>query len=382
MEATMAKARRAGAGKDHGRRRRVRYAVVGLGWIAQEAVLPAFAKARGNSVLRALVSDDPAKLRTLGRRYEVRHLYGYSDYERCLEEVDAVFIALPNSLHREYTVRAARGGVHVLCEKPMAITEADCRAMVQACARARVKLMIGYRLHLERATLTAVETVRRGRVGEPRLFQSTFGMETEAGNLRLRPGEGGPLYDIGIYCLNAARNLFGSEPVAVFGSHARGKGARFRRCPEMTTAVLRFPGERLASFTCTFGAEAGSSYELVGTKGTLRMEPAYSHSGGLALEITTNGRTKTRSFPPRDQFAPEIIHFSDCVLKGTEPGPSGDEGLRDVRVLEAIERSARSGRPVKLSPARPRRRPRREQEIGRPRGRSPRLVHADDPRPD
>src|SRR5262245_22329093 len=131
--------------------RRVRYAVVGLGWIAQESILPAFAKARQNSELHALVSDDRAKLRILGRKYGVTRLYSYDDYESCLRDVDAVFIALPNSLHREYTIRAARAGVHVLCEKPMAVTERDARAMVRACARARVKLMIAYRLHFEPA---------------------------------------------------------------------------------------------------------------------------------------------------------------------------------------------------------------------------------------
>jgi glucose-fructose oxidoreductase len=360
----------------------VRYAVVGLGWIAQESILPAFAKARENSELAALVSDDPDKLRVLGRKYGIEHLYSYDEYERCLGEVEAVFIALPNSLHREYTVRAARAGVHVLCEKPMAVTESDARAMVRACARAKVKLMIAYRLHLETATLTAIESIRRRRVGEARFFQSSFAMKAEPGNLRLRPGEGGALYDIGIYCLNAARNLFGSEPVEAFGEHFKGKGARFRHAPEATAAVLRFPGERIATFTSSFGAEGKSAYEVYGTKGTLRMSPAYSHTDKLTLKIERDGDTKTRSFPPRDQFAPEILHFSDAILADRNPAPSGEEGLRDVRALAAIERSARRGRPVKLAPLPPMRRPRLEHAIERPRGEKPRLVKADDPRPE
>jgi glucose-fructose oxidoreductase len=355
---------------------------VGLGWIAQESILPAFAKARANSELKALVSDDPVKLRTLGRKYRVASLFTYRDYERCLSEVDAVFIAVPNSLHREYTVRAARAGVHVLCEKPMAVTERDARGMIRACTSAKVKLMIAYRLHLERATLTAIESVRRGRVGDPRFFQSSFPMKAEAGNLRLRPGEGGPLYDVGIYCLNAARNLFGAEPVEAFGEHVKGKGARFRSVPEATAAVLRFPGERVASFTSSFGASGKSTLEMFGTKGTLRMSPAYSHTEKLTLQISRNGNTKTLSFPPRDQFAPEILHFSDAILADRDPAPSGEEGWRDVRVLAAIERSARQGRPVKLAPLAPLRRVRIEHEIHRPAGKKPRLVGADDPRPD
>jgi glucose-fructose oxidoreductase len=360
----------------------VRYAVVGLGWIAQESILPAFAKARANSELQALVSDDPGKLRVLGRKYGVTKLFSYDDYERCLRDVDAVFIALPNSLHREFTERAARARVHVLCEKPMAVTEQDARAMLRACDRAGVKLMIAYRLHFERATLTALDAIRKGRVGDPRFFQSSFAMKAEPGNLRLRPGEGGALYDIGVYCLNAARNLFGSEPVEAFGEHVRGKGARFRHVPETTAAVLRFPGERIASFTSSFGAEGKSTYEVFGTKGTLRMAPAYSHSDRLTLQVTRNGATKTKNFPVRDQFAAEIIHFSDAILNDQKPGPSGEEGLRDVRVLAAIERSAQRRRPVKLARLGPVRRPRKEQEIHRPAGGPHRLVKADDPRPD
>ena len=135
------------------RRGPIRYAVVGLGHIAQVAVLPAFRHAQRNSRLVALVSDDAAKRRKVGKKYRVERTYSYDDYEACLEGVDAVYIALPNSLHAEYTVRAARAGVHVLCEKPMAVTAAECEAMIDACGEQRVKLMIAYRLHFEEVTL-------------------------------------------------------------------------------------------------------------------------------------------------------------------------------------------------------------------------------------
>ena len=110
----------------------------------------------------------------LGRQYDVDRLYSYEEYESCLREVDAVFIALPNSLHREYTERAAAAGVHVLCEKPMAMTEKDCEAMIESCRRAGVRLMLAYRLHFEKANLRAVEMVQAGELGEPRLFGSVF----------------------------------------------------------------------------------------------------------------------------------------------------------------------------------------------------------------
>src|SRR5688500_15706034 len=139
----------------------VRYAVVGLGHIAQVAVLPAFAHAR-NSTLAALVSDDARKRQELARRYRVESTYGYDQFEECLEQVDAVYIALPNSMHAEYTIRAAQAGVHVLCEKPMAVTVEECQRMIAACRKAGVKLMIAYRLHFETLNLAAMEVARRG----------------------------------------------------------------------------------------------------------------------------------------------------------------------------------------------------------------------------
>jgi glucose-fructose oxidoreductase len=361
----------------------VRYAVVGLGWIAQSAVLPAFANARRNSKLVALVSDDAAKLRVVGRRYGVDGLYSYEDYGRCLREggVDAVFIALPNTLHRAYVEAAAEAGVHVLCEKPLATTELDCKAAIDACRAAGVKLMTAYRLHFEKANLEAVATVRSGRLGEPRLFNAVFTNDVEAGNLRLQEGEGGPLFDIGIYCLNAARYLFRSEPEEVFGWHGASEDPRFQECPEMTSALLRFPGGRLATFSCSFGASGAKAYEIVGTKGSLRLDPAFGIAEDLVHHLTRAGRSRSKTFPARDQFAAEILYFSDCVLEDRVPEPSGEEGLADVRVLRAIERSAESGRPVKLSPFARDQRPDLKQEIRRPLAEKPALVGARDPSP-
>jgi glucose-fructose oxidoreductase len=361
----------------------VRYAVIGLGWIAQSAVLPAFRGARRNSKLVALVSDDPTKLRVLGSKYGVDRRYSYEQLPRCLEdpELDAVFVALPNTMHRAYTEAAARAGKHVLCEKPMAMTEADCRAMVDACKAAGVRLMIGYRLHFEKANLAAVEVVQSGRLGEPRLFDSVFVNEVEKGNLRLREGEGGPLYDIGIYCLNAARSVFRSEPFEVTAWHERRSGdPRFAEVPEITAGRLRFPQDRLASFVCSFGGASVSQYDVVGTEGVLRVEPAFEIGQPLAHRLTVKGKAKTTTFPGRDQFAAELLEFSDCILEDREPEPSGEEGLADVRVLQALDESARNGgRPVTLEPFKRSRYPGMDQEISRPVARKPRLVHASEP---
>ncbi|MBW3672187.1 MAG: Gfo/Idh/MocA family oxidoreductase, partial [Acidobacteria bacterium] len=179
----------------------VRYAVVGLGHISQVAVLPAFEHASRNSELSALVSDDKEKLRKLGKKYDVANSHGYDDYEALLAsgEIDAVYIALPNSLHKDFAIKAARAGVHVLCEKPMAVTAEQCRAMIDAAEANGVKLMIAYRLHFEKINMEVAELVRRGVIGEPRFFASSFSQSVVEGDVRLMPLEkgGGSVYDMG-----------------------------------------------------------------------------------------------------------------------------------------------------------------------------------------
>lgn len=354
----------------------VRYAVVGLGHIAQAALLPAFDHARVNSTLAALVSGDATKRRRLSQGYGVP-AYDYEHLERCLDEqqIDAVYLGVPNHLHCEYAVRAARKRVHVLCEKPMAVTSKECEEMIATARRHRVKLMIAYRLHFEKANLEAIDVVRSGKIGEPRLFTSTFTMQVRPGNVRLeREMGGGPLYDIGIYCINAARYIFRAEPVEVLAMTARGRDGRFREVEEGASVILRFPDDRLASFSCSFGASDVSSYRIVGTRGDLRVEPAYEYVDRLGLRLKQGATVKQRRFAKRDQFAPELLHFSSCIQADKEPEPAGEEGLIDVRILEAIYRSAGTGRPVELDLPVRARRPSLRQEVRRPPVRRPRLV--------
>jgi predicted dehydrogenase len=364
--------------------KKVRYAVVGLGYIAQAAVLPAFAHSR-NSELTALVSDNPTKLKKLSKKYSISHTYSYEEYSQCLEsgEVDAVYIALPNHMHRAYTEAAAEAGVHVLCEKPMAVTEEDCRAMIAAAEKNKIKLMIAYRLHFEEANLKAIELVQSGKLGEPRIFDSTFTMQVKPGNVRLqREKGGGTLYDIGIYCINAARYLFRAEPEEVFGTGENSGDPRFREVEESFFATLRFSKGLAATFACSFGAADVSAYTVVGTKGVLRLDPAYELAVGLQHHLDIGGKKKTVRFPKRDQFAPEIIYFSDCIIKNKEPEPSGVEGLQDVRIIRALYRSAQDRSPVRLDNTPPRKRPSTVQEISRPPVRKPELIAAEGPSPD
>jgi predicted dehydrogenase len=359
-------------------RKQIRYAVVGLGHIAQVAVLPAFANARRNSSLAALVSGDPLKLKMLSEKYGVARTCSYEQYDELLKsgDIDAVYIALPNTLHCDYALRAARAGVHVLCEKPMAVTEEECEQMAGAARANRIKLMVAYRLHFERANLEAAEIARSGRIGEPRQFSSTFTMHVVPGNIRVRRDTGGGvLYDIGVYCINAARSLFRDEPIEV---RAMTLGS-LDEVEESVGALLRFPNERVASFVCSFGSAKVSQYRLVGTKGDLVLDPAYEYAGALRHKLTVDGESSERRFAKRDQFAPELLYFSDCVIQNRDPEPSADEGLADVRVVQALYQSAASGRAVELAPYQKHERPSLEQEIRRPPIEKPEVVHVQAP---
>ena len=254
--------------------------------------------------------------------------------------------------------------------------------MIDAARAAKVELMIAYRLHFERANLEAVQLMRAGKIGEPRIFTSEFTMQVKADDIRLRADlGGGPLYDIGIYSINAARYLFRDEPEEVVACSARkGGDRRFGSVDEMTTAVLRFPGDRLATITCSFGAADVSAYRVIGTKGSLRVEPAFNYSQALEHHLTIGERSRHRRFARRDQFAPELLYFSDCILKRRQPEPGGIEGLADVRIIEAILHAVETEKPVRLTRTEPRRRPSMAQEIHRPPGRKVSEVRAESPR--
>ncbi len=358
--------------------RRVRYAVVGLGHFAQSAILPAFQHAK-NSVLTALVSGDAAKRKKLQAHYRVPHALAYEHFDELLQarEVDAVYIALPNHLHKDFTVRAARANVHVLVEKPMAVSVEECREMIDACKKADVKLMTAYRLHFEANNLRSIDLIRKGHIGQPRLFSSTFTMDLREGNVREKPVPGsGPLYDIGTYCINAARGLFHDEPDEVFAFSDSPK----RRRDHQTAAVLHFPNGRLATFAVSFEGFHDSRFEVVGTKGVLEANPAYQHKGALKHTLKVGNRTMHRTFAARDQVAAELVEFSDCILHDRQPEPSGEEGLLDVRVIEALIESTKKHGPVRLPRAHRRVRPsvRQEKRLP-PHHKSPPLVKVASP---
>lgn len=363
------------------KRTTVHFAVVGLGHFAQTAILPAFANAADKAELAALITGDPEKAKKLGRRYTAP-TYDYEQFDDLLAagKINAVYIATPNSEHRKYTEAAARAGVHVLCEKPLAYSVEDAQAMIDACQHAKVHLMTAYRLHFEEGNLDAIKAIQSGKIGEARLFTSIHTMQVDPGNIRtdLSLG-GGPLEDIGIYCLNAARYVFQGEPNEVTAIAIRGKDRRFKEIPEAVSATLRFSKDRLATFLCGFGESKVSEYRVIGTDGVLKMDPAFTWQGDIEQTISRKEKVKTKTFKHRDQVAAELVYFSDCILNNKKPEPSGREGFLDVRIIDALRTSYTEHRTVKIEPLSKKHRPRSSQSIKRKPAKKPKPVKADPP---
>jgi predicted dehydrogenase len=356
----------------------IRYAVVGLGHIAQVAVLPAF-KAAKNSILHSLVSGDAKKLKELSKKYKVENSFSYDEYKECLKDssLDAVYIALPNHLHKKFAILAAEAGKHVLCEKPLAVTVKDAEEIVAACRRNKVKLMTAYRLHLDPTNLKAIELVHSGKIGTPRFFTSEFGHQVKGDNIRAEAIEGGsPLHDLGIYCINASRYIMRAEPTEVFAV-AASPAARLAQIKQTVTAIMKFPGDRLATFLCSFASAGISNFRVIGDKGDLFIENPYEYKGKASVCLTIDEKAKEWDVKIGDQFAAELQYFSDCIIHDRLPEPSGIEGLIDMKIIEALNDSLKIGKPVKLSTPKIKRRPTLSQMIKKAPHSKPKLIHAE-----
>jgi len=331
--------------------KQIGYAIVGAGDLTRHAVLPAFAAATENSRVSAIVGGDRAEAQTLAQGFRAA-AYHFDKFRQCLnrDDVHAVYIALPNSLHSDYTVDAARAGRHVLCDRPMAVTADECRRMIRTCQTNRVKFMVSYRLQFQPAFVKALDLVRTGQLGTLKTFSSDVTMRipnAEDPRLQRRLG-GGSVYDLGINAIATARLLLGFDPAQVMAMTSRSSRRYGGDVDEATVALIRFPDERLAHFHSSFGEEPGSLLTVFGEEGWLRITPAYRHDVETLVLARRQGRSEEMTFPPTDQFAAEIAYFSECILSDRQPEPSGIDGLQDIRIVEAIYRSARDGRPVTL----------------------------------
>ena len=336
----------------------INYAIVGAGWISQIAFLPGAAQS-GNSRVAAIVSGDLAKGTQLAEFHGVDSVIGYEGYDALLASpsIDAVYIALPNHMHADYAVRAARAGKHVLVEKPLAATEQEALAMIAAARDGNVFLMTAYRLHNEPGTVAVLEHIRAGAIGMPLFFQSVFSFQTVVGNHRLRASAwGGPLQDVGVYCVNAARHVFAEEPVeAIAIAHRPDDDPRFAEVNASVATMLRFPSGGLAQFVASFGGAPVDNYRVIGTVGDLELDPGFKFETATKLRLRRDDTWRETQFPQIDHFGGQIAYFSDCIAAGTSPEADGEEGLADMRALIAIEKACLTGQPQPIvSPPRPR----------------------------
>lgn len=340
-----------GAGQRPAGGRRLGFAAVGLGGISE--IFMRACAASQSARITALVTGHPKEK---GERYAAMYgiprssIYTYAEYERLAEnrDVDAVYIGLPNSMHCEYTVRAAAAGKQVLCEKPMAISSAECRRMIDACAKAKVKLMIAYRVQYDPTWIEGIQRIRDGWIGELESFQGGFFNQQPEGVWRLnrRLGGGGSLLDVGIYPLNAIRHITGEEPAAYTAVAAtRDHSGRFAEVEQSLEWTMKMPSGILASCGCSYGQDGPSFLTINGDKGFLQFEPAFLYdgvhltgrAGGETVDLRGTGKMPF-------QFAIEADSFARCVWEDRQPEADGEEGLKDLMAIEAIYRAA--GTPI------------------------------------
>ena len=330
------------------------WAVVGLGSLSINQILPAFANCEKSKVV-ALVSGHPDKASKLALRYGVdpKNIYNYGNYDSIKNnpEVDVIYVVLPNGMHAEYTVRGLQAEKHVLCEKPMANTPAECQQMIDAAHKVDRKLMIAYRCRYEPYNREAIRIARSGELGPTQMILADAGFrigDPQQWRLNKQMAGGGSMMDIGIYALNASRYLTGEEPKEVNAMIYSTPGdLRFKEVEEHITFQLRFPSGILANCSSSYGYFHQSHYRVMGTDARLGVDPATWYSG-LRLWIERDNVIEQRDLPSVDHFAAEMDHMSDCIMQNQQPLTPGEEGLRDLTIIHAIYESARSQKMVTL----------------------------------
>ena len=338
--------------------KRLGFAVVGLGELSLQEILPAFAQCRYVK-LAALVSGDPAKAAKVGDQYGIGadHIYDYTTFDRIANDptVDVVYIVLPNSMHLEYTVRSAKAGKHVLCEKPMATSVRQCEQMIAACESAQKQLMIAYRCQYEPYNHEMIRISRSGEFGSIQLIEAING-QNQATNNQWRHKKalagGGSLPDVGIYCLNATRYITGLEPIQVTAQILSDESApRFTEVENRVNFQLKFPTGILASCQTFYSAHETRKCSVFFEKGRLDMNPAFAYRGLKMMISEAKGMadiTKEIKLPEKSHFALEMDHLGERILQNCKTHTPGEEGLQDMKIIEAIYRAARELKPVDL----------------------------------
>jgi predicted dehydrogenase len=324
-----------------GTNKKVRYAMVGLGDIAQEDLMPGVAHT-GNSEITVLITSDKEKAAKLGEKYKVEATYNYEQFDEAIssERFDAIYLATPNWRHAEFIIPALKAGIHVLTEE-----------IVAEAAKSSAKLMVAYRLHFEPATLSTIDAVRSGKIGEVHTFVSSFAQPLDPTNHRAHNNElAGPVLDMGPYPVNAARYIFEDEPIEVVsacGTKHPESGFDQSFCDTVAVTLL-FPRNRIAQFNVSYFGGPVNSFIAIGPKGSILLDPAYTFGKPLVQTISIGEEKSREEFKNTDHFGGELKYFSNCILNNDEVEPDAEEGLADVRVLEGVLEALKTGKSVKL----------------------------------
>ena len=335
--------------------KRVGYAVVGLGSISQVAVLPAFAHSE-NAKLIAVVSGDKAKAEKFAQDFKAGQAYTYRQYAACLKdpEVEAVYIATPPGEHEKYAVGAAKAGKHVLSEKPLAASVAQARNMVNTCRRHGVQFMTAYRKYFEPSTLKLKKMISRGDLGRIDIIHTLFaefrpsGDNSPAWLFSKKLCGGGPLTDLGVYCVNTCRWLVGEDPVAAEAVSWVRDRKRYKEVEQGIAFRLDFPSGLILQGTAAYSAVFSSFVHVHGEKGWAELAPAFAFEEERRLSGKIAGQWFEETFAPIDEFALELDDFASCIREGRKPEPDGEQGLRDLIIIDAIYKAVKKRGSVKI----------------------------------
>ena len=335
--------------------KRVGYAVVGLGSISQVAVLPAFARSK-KARLIAVVSGDKEKAKKFAAQFRAHHAYSYAEYAQCLKnpDVDAVYIATPPGEHERYAVQAGKAGKDVLCEKPLAATVQQARNMLAVCRQNKVQFMTAYRKYFEPSSVMLKRMITRGDLGRIDIIHTLFselrpfGDSSSAWLFSKKLCGGGPLTDLGVYCVNTCRWLVDEDPIAASAISWVRDRRRYKDVEEGIAFRLHFPSGLVLQGTAAYSAAFSSFVHVHGEKGWAALAPAFAFEEERRLSGKIGGKWFEKAFKPMDEFVLEIDYFAECIQKGRRPGPHGEQGLRDITIIQAIYQAAKTGRLVKI----------------------------------
>ena len=328
-----------------GKKNKLGVALVGLGGYAGGQLAPALQQTE-HCYLAGIVTGTPSKIPVWKDKYGIpdRNIYNYDNYAALKDnpEIDIIYVVLPNHLHAEYTIRGFEAGKHVICEKPMALSVADCDAMLAAAKKAGRQLSIGYRLHYDPYNLELVRRSREQTYGAIRAINTSFSITPRKGEWRLNKAiaGGGPLMDVGIYCLQAVCYVTGAQPVAVTAqTYPVSDPGKFIGIEETLDFQMEMPDGLLAKCRTSY-SENSSVLQVDFEKGWTRLEPAYFYGG---IRLTSSDQTPFE-LPPFSQQAKQLDAMA-LALKNNQPSITpGEMGRRDMQIIEAIYSAMRTGK--------------------------------------